>query len=199
MNFEKVMRMIGEWAGTLRFFPGEPEARLGIAKQIAKFASDESQVRWLVEVLPNHFGDWPGTHEVRAVFCMKFRPKDGVEVDSKVFPDGLSKAQLNPGVKQLEAPSPLQLPGEVLSADPLLVEIIREAAANSKTVNVTVNFGQLNVIQPEPEESDYHALTRQVARDKAAAKEREVQAATEAQIAFVRDLQNSQRKESSAA
>jgi hypothetical protein len=120
-------------------------------------------------------------------------------VDSKVFPDGLSKAQLNPGVKQLEAPAPLQLPGEVLSADPLLVEIIREAAATSKTVSVTVNFAQLNVIQPEPDESDYHALTRQVARDKAAAKEREVPAATDAQIAFMRELQNSRRKESSAA
>lgn len=110
MNFEKVMRMIGEWAGTLRFFPADPEARLGIAKQIAKFARDESQVRWLVDVLPNQFTDWPGVHEVRAVFCMKFRPKDGIEADSKSFPDGLTRAQLNPGVKVIEAPAVPLLP-----------------------------------------------------------------------------------------
>lgn len=89
MNFQIVMQLIGRWGGTLNYFPGDPDARIGIAEEIVSMASAEEQVRWLVSRLPKLFKDWPAMHEVRAVFCSKFRPKDGYEVYSAIYIDGI--------------------------------------------------------------------------------------------------------------
>ena len=79
MNFDKVMRLIGRLAGTLKFFPSDPDARFGIAQEIADMAANEEQVTWLVGRLPKLFTEWPGLLEVRAVFCTRYKPQDGVE------------------------------------------------------------------------------------------------------------------------
>lgn len=79
MNFDEVMDLIGEWGGTMRFFPGDEAARVGIAKEICNIVSMQEQLRWLIGRLPKLFTEWPGILEVRAVFCTKFKPRDGVE------------------------------------------------------------------------------------------------------------------------
>jgi hypothetical protein len=73
------MTRTAEWSGTLRFFPSDPDARIGIARQIAKFVANEAQLTWLVDTLPTCYSEWPAMLEVRAFFCTKFKPLDGVE------------------------------------------------------------------------------------------------------------------------
>ena len=77
MNFEKVMRMTGQWGGTLKFFPSDSEARIGIAEEVSRFVSTENQLDWLVRRVNRIYRDWPGVLEIRAVFCTKFSPLDG--------------------------------------------------------------------------------------------------------------------------
>lgn len=89
MRYEPVMQLIGRLGGTLKFFPSDPDARIGIAEEIAAMAADEEQVRWLVGRLPKLFQEWPAMLEVRAVFCSKYKPKDGEEAYSSVYLDGI--------------------------------------------------------------------------------------------------------------
>jgi hypothetical protein len=126
MNFQQVMLLIGRWAGTLRFFPSDPEARIGIAEELAEMASNEEQIRWLVKRLPKLFTEWPAMHEVRAVFCSKFRPKDGIEVYSGVYLDGIP-AEKEDGLKQIEDPKARQIEGPV-SADAEMCLIVHKTA-----------------------------------------------------------------------
>jgi hypothetical protein len=79
MTIDFLMAQIAKLGGTLRFFPSDPDARIGIAEQIAQMTGDADQVRWLVARLPQLYADWPGMLEVRAVFCTRFRPCDGIE------------------------------------------------------------------------------------------------------------------------
>ena len=89
MKFEDVLRLIGEWGGTLRFFPSDPHARIGIAKEIVAMCSSIDQVKWLVARLPKLFSEWPAMKEVRSVLCSKFRPADGIETYSEVYLEGI--------------------------------------------------------------------------------------------------------------
>lgn len=128
MNFDTVMKLIGRWAGTIRFFPSEPEARFGIAESISGMAADEDQVRWLVGRLPQLYTDWPGMLEVRAVFCTKFKPRDGIE--AALGTESPAFAALCPEDeerKALEAaPRSHQLTGQIAkaSADPEMAALI---------------------------------------------------------------------------
>lgn len=127
MNFDRVMQLIGRWAGTMKFFPSEPDARIGIADEIAAMATDEEQVRWLVSRLPKLYREWPAMHEVRAVFCSKFRPKDGIEVYSETYADGIPSER--EALLALPAAQPKQLPaGEPASASPSIAATIADLA-----------------------------------------------------------------------
>jgi hypothetical protein len=83
------MQLIGRWGGTLKFFPADPDARLGIALEIVDMCSTIEQVEWLVRRAPKIFQQWPGMREVRALLCSKFAPKDGCEVFSELYTDGI--------------------------------------------------------------------------------------------------------------
>lgn len=192
MKFETVMQLIGQWGGTLKFFPGDAEARIGIAESLIEMASSEEQVRWLVKRLPKLFTEWPAMHEVRAVFCSKFKPADGVEVYSEVYLEGI------PAEKEqrqyISAATPLQIEGscDPVSEDPemlALVQKVKEAhVARMPTVQVDVTIRH--------EENELAALTRAV-RDynENHTKVRRVRAVTDAEIDFMKSLQDANRKE----
>jgi hypothetical protein len=159
MNPKVVFNYVMELSA-LPFFPPEDAARLAIARIVGDMASNEDQVRWLVRMMTSGlYAKWEGPAELRAVFCMKFKPRDGIEALSTAFPDGLSREQLNPG-EQIEAPAPLQIAGECgpVTADPEMVALtakISEACrmpAPALSVSVAVR----------PDESEYVALTRSI-------------------------------------
>ena len=111
MNFEEVMHQIGRLAGTLRFFPAEADARIGIAEEVAAMCSSIEQVEWTIRRLPKLFSEWPGMREVRAVVCSKFKPADGIQMFSESFPDGIpSEHQQKPALEAPRDPRSRELP-----------------------------------------------------------------------------------------
>jgi hypothetical protein len=162
MNFDDVMRLIGEWGGTMKYFPSDSGARLGIAKQIASMASNVQEVNWLVARVPQLFVDWPGMREVRAVFCSRFRPLDGVDVYSDTYLDGIpSERTTGPETSFTAIPEGAyyQICGEVESqgtetADPEFQESI-------SVLHRTTRMAAPPPIEMLPGENDLQALMRQ--------------------------------------
>lgn len=75
----------------LRFFPSGEDQRQEIAESVEAFAFDNEQLAWLGKRMIALYSDWPGVHELRAVFCSRFPPRDRVEGESSVFPEGVPR------------------------------------------------------------------------------------------------------------
>ncbi len=83
------------------FFPSsDPGARAIVAKEIVNMASSDEQVIWLGYRMQQLYPkQWPGIVELRACFCKRFKPADGVEVNSATYfqEDGFpTEAELGP-------------------------------------------------------------------------------------------------------
>lgn len=63
----------------MKFFPAGAGAQTEIAWQLVKMVADEKQLNWLVDAMIERAGEWPGTRELRAVFCTRYQPRDGIE------------------------------------------------------------------------------------------------------------------------
>lgn len=89
MNVKNVAVKIEKLA-MLKFFPSDEGARLGILDLVCRMAKSEEQVDWLVNRMTNGlYNEWPGPAEMRACFCSKFKPRDGIERHSTVYLDGI--------------------------------------------------------------------------------------------------------------
>jgi len=62
----------------LNFFPSDDQGRFAVFKVACAMASDVAQLRWLVDRMLQLFNKWPGPADMRAVFCTRFTPADGV-------------------------------------------------------------------------------------------------------------------------
>ena len=186
--FEYVMEL-----AILPFFPPEDPARMAIARMIGAMASNEDQVRWLVRTMTSGaFSKWEGPAELRAVFCMKFRPKDGIEATSAIYPDGMSREQLNPGL-QITAGAPLQIAGAVgpVTIDPEMELTVVALAEAKRMPGIALNVD----VTIRHEEDEYSALVRSCRefKERATAKP---YTPSEAQIEFLKVEQDRNRKES---
>ena len=66
----------------LSMFPTNPAAHTEIMRLIDRMVGTREQLDWLVGAMIDQVGAWHGTAELRAVFCTRFKPKDGVEASS---------------------------------------------------------------------------------------------------------------------
>jgi hypothetical protein len=64
----------------LNYFPADDGGRLAVVKLVCAMASDMGQVRWLVNRVLTLFNGYPGPRDLRAVFCSRFAPADGLVV-----------------------------------------------------------------------------------------------------------------------
>lgn len=112
----------------LRFFPAEPTARAGITRIVCEMVdpsnaiAPEEQVRWLVRRMTTLYNEWPGPREMRAVFCSRFKPADGIEAlpDIEKFPEGLPA---DPTLPALAPAAPRQIArGEAVTEDAELAD-----------------------------------------------------------------------------
>ncbi len=111
MDSDSVLDILGELT-LLKYFPAEPAARLALAKLVVSMASDESQVKWLVQRTVSVCNEWPGPLVFRQIFCSKFRPADGISVGpTEMFPEGLPSERPAPALPALP-------PGATASIDP---------------------------------------------------------------------------------
>lgn len=59
------------------FFPSEPLKQALIMRFFQQLVGTNEQLEWLVSVLLTV--DWPGPAQVRALFCTRFPPADGIK------------------------------------------------------------------------------------------------------------------------
>jgi hypothetical protein len=90
MNPKRILDMLSELA-MLKYFPTNNDSVLiGLSRLVAQMCSDESQVRWLIDRMTSGlYAEWPGPQEMRACFCSRFKPKDGINAYSTVYLDGI--------------------------------------------------------------------------------------------------------------
>jgi hypothetical protein len=116
MVVKKVAEIVGELT-LLRYFPADPIARTALVREICDMADTEDQVRWLVTRMLKLYQVWPGLGEVRATFCSKFKPRDGIERYSEVYADGIPSERLisdrDSAQRQLTGKGRLQIAGKV--------------------------------------------------------------------------------------
>jgi hypothetical protein len=83
---ELLLRILG-------FFQPDAAVTAKIAEQIVEFANTEREVEWLVDTAIARWPRWLGVPELRALYCTRFRPKDGVEMDCASTP-GMTPQEL---------------------------------------------------------------------------------------------------------
>jgi hypothetical protein len=66
----------------MKFFPSDAGARASIQEVLRSIADDRERLRWLVNALINTVPEWPGPLEVRALYCTRWTPADGLEACS---------------------------------------------------------------------------------------------------------------------
>ena len=97
----------------LKFFPDDPVVIATLTRMVCQMAATEGQVQWLVDrmTIGSLYSEWPGPGELRGCFCSKFKPQDGINAYSTVYPDGI------PSEKPAPPPLPALPPGHQASVD----------------------------------------------------------------------------------
>ncbi len=78
MTNKDLTAAVGELSA-IPYFPQDSSARLAIAVQIGKFVEDGRRLRWLVDTAVNHMTEWNGIAGLRALYCVSYKPADGIE------------------------------------------------------------------------------------------------------------------------
>lgn len=73
----------------LRFFPPDPGARAALIGLLARMVGNcplygtnpAQRLHWLTQAMLTHYNEWPGPETLRAVYCTRFKPADGIERD----------------------------------------------------------------------------------------------------------------------
>lgn len=68
----------------LKFFPAEMIARAVVMGILDRMVGTVEQLDWLVTAMIDRVGEWKGPKELRAVFCTRYRPFDGIEAWSEI-------------------------------------------------------------------------------------------------------------------
>ena len=100
-------------------------ARLAVARQLQEFVCDPEELAWLVREAPLRYPAWPGIREIRALYCARFSPRDGVVVDSWVYEGGIIPGVVDPPHLIADGPR-----GALISAnagDALMVRVLADA------------------------------------------------------------------------
>lgn len=100
-----------EKLSVLKFFPSDDTARTEIVAMSCMMASNNLQIDWLANRCVEIWNEWEGPREMRAVFCSKFRPADGVEAFSRLpqFADGIPSSDEGRNRELLGAKEPKRL------------------------------------------------------------------------------------------
>ena len=128
MNVKRIARMLAKLTA-LKFFPTEPGARRAILEIVVAMAGSESQVEWLVNRMLSIYNEWPGPREMRACFCCRFLPADGINAYSERFGGDLPDWPADPTVlvrPQIGDARVLALPLGASSADSGLAQAVQD-------------------------------------------------------------------------
>lgn len=107
----------------MKYFPSGPDSRAALGAVLMEMCEYADQALWLAKRMSELYSDWPSEHELRAAYCSKYVPRDGREVYSEIYPDGI------PSEKPADTPQlPPAPPRGLLTADPALQNEVSLAA-----------------------------------------------------------------------
>ena len=114
----------------MKYFPSEDAARTALVEMVCEMIDHEDQAEWLANRMLRIYREWPGPYEMRACFCGRFKPKDGINAYSEIYgADGLPPDPTAPPRLVIDAPKRKALPpGEPETADPELEASIQRLA-----------------------------------------------------------------------
>ncbi len=165
MNPEKVLQYIGGLSA-MKFFPSDVEARVAIAEQFALFARSESEVQWVIRRVLALYREWPGVYELRAVYCSKWKPKDGIEAFSAVHVDGIPSEDETTNLQLTGAAPARQLTGDVINSDfprsalGLIAEVTDRHKAKEATAKAVTEAEIAKVRAAQEANRDPHAAVK---------------------------------------
>jgi hypothetical protein len=127
MDFQRVSDIAGRLAA-LKFFPSDDAARLAIMEMIGDMAETEDQVLWLVKRMLSLYNEWPGPKELRALFCSRWTPRDGLLAYTEVytFLNGGYPAESKPAAVSRRLPAAPEA-GPVCPASQVVIDELVEA------------------------------------------------------------------------
>ena len=84
LTVDSTSRALGKLA-LMSFFPTGDEAQAALVRAVMKMVDTEEHLHWLTERALELYPRWPGIGELRALYCSRYRPKDGVEAYSEIY------------------------------------------------------------------------------------------------------------------
>jgi hypothetical protein len=115
----------------MAFFPGDADIRAALVDVLLEMVTTEEQLDWLVSRALKLYTKWPGVGELRALYCSRWKPRDGVEAYSSIYLDGIPSerrtAAANPPPPIPRNPKP----GDV-STDPALDKGVRDVSERKR-------------------------------------------------------------------
>jgi hypothetical protein len=133
MNPETILELVMELKA-LPFFPIEPAAHNAIVRLVGSMCHNEREARFLIARMTSGIYEvWPGPKEMRACFCHDFKPKDGINAYSSIYPDGLPPSK--PGLLLESKPRAALPPGHGVTADKGLEAAVHVLAKTKELVN----------------------------------------------------------------
>lgn len=131
ISVEAVKKSVGMLA-LMAYFPSDEEFRAALVELLGEMCNSDTEVLWLARRMRNLYPKWPGAHELRAVLCSKYSPRDGIEVYSGVYGDGIPSENGDQPL-QIAGPAVKALPeGHSASVDPELEEMVGEVAESCR-------------------------------------------------------------------
>jgi hypothetical protein len=83
-------------------FPYDQDARLMILRTLSEMVKDEEALDWLIRRAVNLWNKWEGIRELRAIYCSRYYPGDGIETTSAIYTDGVPP---DPALPRLALPA----------------------------------------------------------------------------------------------
>lgn len=124
------------------YFRTEAGAVIQVGNEIRAMCKDAEEALWLVQRMNRLYSRWPGTQEMRRVYCGRHVPLDGVPPKgiSEVYPDGITSEDPI-REKQIEGPPPMRkLPeGREVSAGKRTDTAVRIAFATHAVANAPMD------------------------------------------------------------
>jgi hypothetical protein len=174
----------------MKFFPSDPAARAALSRLLQRMCGSFDHAQWLVDRALEVYSEWPGSSELRALYCSHFKPQDGIEVDSTIFPNGFVNGRPAKDIDQ--APQHQIEAGEPVSAD-LEFDQVVDVIAPAKTLNFFTKKPKVTNVRDD--ESEYSALVRAIGEEQMARDGRMALPPSEAEIESIKRQQAECAKE----
>ncbi len=146
MPNETIIRRAVARLSLMKFFPADPDFRGAMAELLNQLCSSDEQADKLSQHFQRVYPEWAGAHELRACACSMFKPADGINADSVIYPEGIPTAAelktpevlaIPPAARRLDLPLPEQVTAfkQIEAAhsapyipDPELAELVKQMA-----------------------------------------------------------------------